>query len=105
MRTLLRLDAHPDGVSCCNDNIAMGAMRAILEAGLRIPQDIAVVGCGNVYYADCLRVPLTSIDQDSNGLGQIAGRMALSTLKRRNKSDPRSILIPARLVIRASSQR
>lgn len=105
MRTLLRVDPRPDGVFCCNDNIAMGAMCAILEASLRIPQDIAVVGCGNVHYADCLRVPLTSIDQDSNGLGAIAGRMALSVVKRRNKSAPRSILIPARLVIRASSQR
>lgn len=105
MRTLLRLDPRPDGVFCCNDNIAMGAIRSILEAGFRIPQDIAVVGCGNVHYADCLRVPLTSIDQNSNALGQIAGRMAMSMVKRRNKSAPRSILIPARLVIRASSQR
>jgi LacI family transcriptional regulator len=105
MRTLLRLDPRSDGVFCCNDNIAMGAMRAILETGLRIPEDIAVVGCGNVHYADCLRVPLTSIDQDSHGLGQIAGRMALSMVKRRNKSAPRSILVPARLVIRASSRR
>jgi len=105
MKTLLRLDPRPDGVFCCNDNIAMGAMRSILEAGLHIPEDIAVVGCGNVHYADCLRVPLTSIDQDSNGLGQIAGRKALSVIKRRNKSAPRSILIPARLVIRASSRR
>ena len=105
LRTLLCLDPRPDGVFCCNDYIAMGAMRAILEAGLRIPQDMAVVGCGNFHYADCLRVPLTSIDQDSDSLGQIAGRMALSMVKRRNKSAPRSILIPARLVIRASSQR
>jgi len=105
MKTLLRLSPRPDGVFCCNDNIAMDAMRAILEAGLRIPQDIAVVGCGNVPYADCLRVPLTSIDQDSNRLGQVAGRMALSMVKRRNRSAPRSILIPARLVIRASSQK
>lgn len=62
MGTLLSLDPRPDGVFCCNDYIAIGAMRSILEAGLRIPQDIAVVGCGNVHYADCLRVPLTSID-------------------------------------------
>ena len=85
-------------------NSSARAMRAILEAGFRIPHDIAVVGCGNVHYADSLRVPLTSIDQDSNRLGAIAARMALSIVTNRNRSAPRSVLVPARLVIRASSQ-
>jgi LacI family transcriptional regulator len=105
MNALLRLDPRPDGVFCCNDPIAMGAMRAILEAGLRIPQDIAVVGCGNVLYADFLRVPLTSIDQDSTGLGASAAKMALAMAKRKNESAPKSVLMPAKLVIRASTQR
>jgi LacI family transcriptional regulator, galactose operon repressor len=69
MKQLLRLNPRPDGVFCCDDPIAMGALRAILDAGLQIPRDVAVVGCGNVHYDDLLRVPLTSIDQDSNGLG------------------------------------
>jgi hypothetical protein len=55
-------DERPDGIFCYNDPVAMGSMRAILEAGLKIPEDIAVVGCGNLFYADLLRVPLTSID-------------------------------------------
>src|SRR5450432_2960808 len=48
MKQLLQLTPRPDGVFCCNDPLAMGAMRAILEAGLDIPKDIAVVGCGNI---------------------------------------------------------
>ena len=105
MNQLLRLQPRPDGVFCCNDPIAMGAMRAILEAGLRIPEDIAMVGCGNVHYDDLLRVPLSSVDQDSAGLGASAAKLALSITK--NKSDARhkSVLLPARLVIRASSTR
>jgi len=50
MKGLLQLNPRPDGVSCCNDAIAIWAMRAIFEAGLRIPGDIAVVGCGNAHY-------------------------------------------------------
>jgi LacI family transcriptional regulator len=107
MQRLLQLSPRPDGVFCCNDPIAMGALRAILDAGLQIPRDIAVVGCGNVHYDDLLRVPLTSIDQDSQGLGSSAAKMALSIIKRKpgSRSAPKTVLREPRLVVRASSQR
>ena len=65
MQRLLALAAPPDGVFCYNDPTAMGAMKAVLETGLRVPEDVALAGCGNVAYADFLRVPLTSVDQPS----------------------------------------
>ena len=105
MKQLLQCDPRPDGVFCCNDPIAMGAMRAILEAGLKIPEDIAVVGCGNLHYDDFLLVPLTSIDQDSNGLGTSAAKLALSIIKNGSQISPKSILLESKLVVRASSQR
>ena len=105
MKQLLQLKPRPDGVFCCNDPIAMGALRAILDAGLKIPQDVAVVGCGNVHYDDLLRVPLTSIDQDSNGLGACAAKLALGIIKRKGASTTKTVLLDSRLVVRASSQR
>jgi LacI family transcriptional regulator len=105
MKQLLTLNPKPDGVFCCNDPIAMGALRAILDAGLQIPKDVAVVGCGNVHYDDLLRVPLTSIDQDSNGLGTSAAKLALSIIRRESKTAPKTVLLSSRLVVRASSQR
>jgi LacI family transcriptional regulator, galactose operon repressor len=105
MKQLLQLKPRPDGVFCNNDPIAMGALRAILDAGLQIPKDIAVVGCGNVHYDDLLKVPLTSIDQDSKGLGTSAAKLALSIIKQKSKSTPRSVLLEPKLVVRASSQR
>jgi LacI family transcriptional regulator len=92
-------------VFCYNDPIAMGALRAILDAGLQIPKDIAVVGCGNVHYDELLKVPLTSIDQDSNGLGTSAAKLALSIIKQKAKSTPKNVLLESKLVVRASSQR
>jgi LacI family transcriptional regulator len=83
----------------------MGAFRAILEAGLDVPKDIAVVGCGNVHYDDLLRVPLTSLDQDAAGLGESVARLALNIIKKKNDSPPVSVLLPTRLVVRASTQR
>jgi LacI family transcriptional regulator len=104
MKQLLKLRPRPDGVFCCNDPIAMGAMRAILEAGLQIPRDVAVVGCGNVHYDDLLRVPLTSIDQDSYGLGTGAAKLALAIIKSKSQAR-KALLMQTRLVVRASSQR
>lgn len=96
---------RPDGIFCFNDPIALGAMRAILDAGLRIPEDIAVVGCGNVLYSDFLRVPLSSVDQDSGAIGTIAAELALELIAATTPEQPRSILVNPRLVVRASSMR
>jgi LacI family transcriptional regulator len=105
MKQLLQLEPRPDGVFCCNDPIALGAIRAILEARLRIPDDIAILGCGNVHYDDLLRVPLTSIDQDAAGLGESVARLALNILKGKSGSSPKSVVLPARIVVRQSTQR
>ncbi len=85
MKKLLRLKVRPDGVFCYNDPTAYGAMQAILDAGLRIPEDIALVGCGNIHYDAYLRVPLTSIDQNAARLGIEAGKMALACIQNRRQ--------------------
>lgn len=103
MRRLLRLDPRPDSVFCYNDPTGMGAMKAILEAGLRIPEDIAVIGCGNVRYGESLRVPLSTIDQDSTAIGARAGNLALSIIESKRSCRPKTILLKPSLVVRASS--
>jgi LacI family transcriptional regulator len=105
MKQLLRLDPRPDGVFCYNDPVALGAMKAILESGLRIPADIALVGCGNANYAELLRVPLSSIDQQSEILGKDAAKLALSLLRRKAETAPRTMLVQPRLIVRESSRR
>ncbi len=50
MRLLLQRKPIPDGVFAYNDPLAIGAMDSILDAGLRIPEDVAVIGCGNLHY-------------------------------------------------------
>jgi LacI family transcriptional regulator len=105
MRQLLQLHPRPDGVFCCNDPIAMGAIRAILETGIPIPDDIAILGCGNVHYDDLLRVPLTSIDQNAAGLGESVAKLALSIVKKKDSATPKSILLPAKIVVRQSTNK
>lgn len=105
MRLLLQQDPKPDGVFCFNDPLAIGAMIAILDAGLRIPEDIALVGCGNLINDDCLRVPLSSIDQHSQMIGQRAAELVLSLLESKQRPRARTIILEPTLVVRSSTQR
>lgn len=102
MRTLLHLKRRPDAVFCYNDLTAVGAIEAVLEAGLRVPEDIAFIGCGNLRYANYLRVPLSSIDHQTAELGRAAGELALE-LSADPRQNPRSVLVPSNLVARAST--
>jgi len=104
-RHFLSHHTRPDGIFCFNDPVALGAMRAILEAGLRIPEDIAVVGCGNLSYSDFLRIPLSSVDQGSARIGSAAARMALKMAQDRVQLTSETELIEPRIVVRASSLR
>ena len=104
MQRLLRLRTRPDAVFCYNDLTAIGTIEAVLQAGLRVPEDVAVIGCGNFRYSAYLRVPLSSIDQSTAELGRLAGEMALE-LSRQPNSVPRSALLQPSLVVRESSRR
>jgi LacI family transcriptional regulator len=102
MQELLKLNPRPDAVFCYNDLTAIGAIEATFQAGLRVPDDIAVIGCGNLRYANYLRVPLSSIDHGTAELGRIAGEFALQ-LSAKPEQDPKSILVAPTLVVRSST--
>lgn len=105
MKRLLTAKPRPDGVFCFNDPVAAGAMRAILEAGLSIPKDVAVIGAGNIHYADMFRVPLSTVDQGTLVMGEEAARLLLAAMAARKPPPAKEILLPPRLIVRASSRR
>jgi LacI family transcriptional regulator len=102
MQELLKLKPIPDAVFCYNDVTAIGAIAATLDAGLRVPEDIAFIGCGNLRYARYLKVPLSSIDHGTSELGSAAGLLALE-LSANSEQSPKTILVPPRLVVREST--
>lgn len=105
MRQLLQLNPRPDGVFCFNDPLAIGAMNCILDAGLRIPEDIALIGCGNLNYDDTLRVSLSSIDQRSRQIGEETARVALGILTSKKPPAVENVILQPQLIARASTQR
>jgi LacI family transcriptional regulator len=84
-------------------------MRAILDAGLRVPEDVALVGCGNLHYDVFLRIPLTSVDQQSFAIGERAATLAIAMIDAESQGGPKpkgkSILLQPKLIIRESTYR
>lgn len=105
MRQLLRRQPLPDGVFCYNDPVAIGAMKAIREAGLDVPRDIAVIGAGNVYYSGLLAVPLSTVDQGTSQIGKVAADLLLRQIGSKGPLRSNKIMLTSKLVVRASSQR
>jgi LacI family transcriptional regulator len=105
MKRLLTVRPRIDAVFAANDPAAIGAMKAIWEAGLRIPQDIAVVGAGDIALGDLLRVPLTTVGWSRKDQGRHAAELLLSGLENGlgNPTAARRVIIPPRLIVRESS--
>jgi LacI family transcriptional regulator len=104
MRRVLDRGARPDGLFCFNDPVAAGALEEILNAGLRAPEDVAVIGCGDSRWSRFMRVPLSSVDQNARKLGIRAAQLALRLISGGSKAK-RTILLETRIVERESTRR
>jgi LacI family transcriptional regulator len=103
-RRLLALTPRPDAIFGYNDPTAAGAMKAILEAGIRIPDEIKVIGVGNVHYSDLLRVPLSTIDQSSASIGEQAADILVKSIGNKRRRPAKPVLINPVLVARESTR-
>lgn len=105
--SILAKGTPPDGIFATNDPVAMGAMQAIREKGLKIPKDIAVVGFSNWLFSSMMDPPLSSVDQPGFEMGQEATKLLIRQieLKSKEKIDPQpeTKILKTRLVIRESS--
>jgi LacI family transcriptional regulator len=105
MKMWIASENLPTAIFAANDPAAIGAMAAMEEAGLRVPDDVAFVGAGSIHYGDMLRVPLTTVAWSTAAMGQAAAELLLELIRDKNKTrKPRRITIPPELVIRQSSE-
>lgn len=104
MRKLLAVTPRPDAVFGFNDPTTIGALKAVLEAGLRVPEDVALIGVGNSRHTDLLRVPLSTVDQGNASIAEQAAKLALRLIESKVPSEPKSILLEPTLVIRESTK-
>jgi len=93
--------SRPEGVLCANDLTAARLMQVLLGFGIRIPEEVRIVGMDDVRYASLLPVPLTTIHQDCGGIGAVAMATMLQRLEH-PELPIRDVLVPVRLVVRRS---
>ncbi len=102
MSEWLRERDVPSAIFAANDPAAIGAMSAIDEAGLKIPEDIAIVGGGNIHYGDMLRVPLTTVAWSTSEMGQAAARLVIDLVEGKRGTREQHVIVEPELVVRAS---
>ncbi|ROP59342.1 LacI family transcriptional regulator [Enterobacter sp. BIGb0383] len=102
MEQLLAQEPRPDAVFAVSDTLAAGAMRAIAQAGLRIPQDIAVVGFDGTELAEMVSPQLTTIEQPSREIGRRAVELLLNKIDNPDGAAER-IMMDWRYISRASA--
>jgi LacI family repressor for deo operon, udp, cdd, tsx, nupC, and nupG len=104
MDSLLARGERLSAVFCSNDEMAFGAIRAIKSKGLRVPEDISVVGFDDIRFARYWDPPLTTVAQPMGDIGREAMNMLIEILTGADVP-PRKRILPTQLVVRASAAR
>jgi len=102
MRRLLAVRPALTGVTCANDELAIGAIGAARAAGLRVPRDMSVVGFDDIQFAAAFDPPLTTIRQSRRAMGARAMEVLAGVLEGRPPAR-RRVLLPHTLVVRGST--
>lgn len=102
MNSLLDLAQPPTAVFCANDEMAIGAINAVRSRGLRVPEDLAVVGFDDIAFASMYHPSLTTVAQPTYEIGETAMRLMLGVI-RREQLPARNVVLPHRLVVRETS--
>ncbi|GAA4399378.1 LacI family DNA-binding transcriptional regulator [Fodinibacter luteus] len=101
MRRVLRFGPPPDAVFAASDLMAVGAMRVLREAGLRVPDDVAVVGFDDSPVARHTEPALTSVHQPVEEMGRVMADLLLARIS--GEDVPARTVLPTRLVVRATA--
>jgi LacI family transcriptional regulator len=99
---LLRGEPRPTAIFAANDAMAIGALSALRQAGLRVPQDVAVAGFDDIPIAQYLDPPLSSVHVDISALGERATLRLLDAVREKERHVRRAETLPTTLMLRRS---
>lgn len=105
MRTLLALPERPTAVFCANDLIALGAHKACAIAGVKIPEELSLLGCDDIDLGTLVTPELSTISAPQRELGARAVRLLLRQVESEAKGSPIAQTLPVKLVPRGTTAR
>ncbi|MBU0558827.1 MAG: LacI family transcriptional regulator [Bacteroidetes bacterium] len=103
MEALFNLGKIPDAIFAVNDPVAIGAFKKIKEYGLKIPDDIAIVGFSNNPITSLVEPPITTVNQPSFGMGQRAAELLIKQIESDAEFKPVTEVLKTTLIVRGSS--
>jgi LacI family transcriptional regulator len=98
-------NSTPTALFAVNDNVAIGAIKALKELGFRVPEDVSIVGFDDISIAKFVSPPLTTIFQDKKEIGKRGTEMLIDRMNNSNIEMGRRVLVPPKLVVRGSVRR
>ena len=103
-KKLLAEGKKPDAVFCTSDNIAFGAMDAMKDAGVKIPEDIALAGYGNYKMSNMMEPKLTTCEIPAHKMGVYGARLLFDLIEagENDRPEPKTITLQSKLKIRKS---
>jgi LacI family transcriptional regulator len=101
-RTLLALPEPPTALVAASDTLALGAVSALREIGLRVPEDVAVTSFDDPFFGDLIDPPVTALQRNERELGELAASLLLHALRSGSTGPPSEVRLPEKLVVRRS---
>ncbi|SFC15349.1 transcriptional regulator, LacI family [Nocardioides terrae] len=96
-------DPSVTAVFCANDETALGLLRALHEAGRRVPEDVSVVGFDGIALGEFTYPPLTTVSQDFHAIGRELVRLLLDRVRATGADEPQRVVVPTELVVRRTT--
>jgi LacI family transcriptional regulator len=104
-KLLLKQDNKPTAIFAVSNLISLGAIKAISEEGLKIPEDISMISFDDQPYSRFLATPMTTVAQQNAQIGQIAIKLLIDQIQSNRRLEPKGIFLPTTLVSRDSVKR
>jgi LacI family transcriptional regulator len=101
-RQLLAASPRPTGLVAASDTLAVGAIQAVRDIGLRVPDDLAVVSFDDPFFADIFDPPMTALARNERELGELAASLLLHAIRTGTLGPPTEVRLPVELIVRGS---
>jgi LacI family transcriptional regulator len=99
----LPADRRPDAIFAGNDLVALGVLQGLTLAGVRVPDDIAIIGYDDIDFASSAAIPLSSVRQPADVMGRTAARLLLDVIADPEASEVQHVTLEPQLVVRRST--
>lgn len=101
-KMLEQVEKLPEAICTVSDVVAFGVIKGLRDSGIRVPEDIAVIGNDNSSFSENFLVPLSSVDHSSYDMGKLAMELLLQLIKEKNEIVARQVILTPSLVVRES---